>query len=297
MSERQQLLQSVFEYMILISISFLVAWAMSKFLRRLIDFFIRRSSDELNADPTNFIFIKNSISFVCYSISLFWIFTKIPYFQNLGTALFASAGVLAAVVGLASQKAFSNIVGGIFLLIFRPFKIGDRIELHSGRKGIVEEITLRHTIIKDYEFRRIVIPNSHMSEDTIINSSITDQKIRKHIEIGISYDANLDRAEEIISEAIMAHPNYIDNRTMKEKTQGLESIPIKLISFGDSSINLRAFVWARDHESATDLHWDVLKTIKKEFDKNRIEIPFPHRTVVFKDKINFNYENRESDKI
>jgi len=164
------------------------------------------------------------------------------------------------------------------------------VELQSGRKGIVEEITLRHTIIKDYEFRRIVIPNSHMSDDTIINSSITDQKIRKHIELGVSYDSNLEQAEKIISEAIMAHPNFIDNRTPKEQNMGQEPVPIKLISFGDSSINLRALVWAKDHESANDLHWDVLRIIKKEFDKNGIEIPFPYRTVVFKDKINVTYE-------
>ena len=101
--------------------------------------------------------------------------------KSLGTALFAGAGILAVIVGFASQKAFANIISGIFILISKPFKMSDIIEFTDGKKGVVEEITLRHTIIKDYENRRIIIPNSIISEETIINSNIQDEKIRKHI--------------------------------------------------------------------------------------------------------------------
>ena len=278
-------MEKYFEYIILIVVSILVAWLVVFFLRKAIDFFIQKNSKQLHADPTNFIFLKNSISFVCYSIALFWVFSKIPYFNNLGTALFASAGVLAAIVGFASQKAFSNIVGGIFILIFKPFRVGDRIEVASGQRGIVEEITLRHTVIKNYEFRRIIIPNSHMSDDTIINSSITDKKIRKYIDLGIAYDADIDQAESIIREVIEAHPLFIDNRSEKEKQNNEPVVPIKLISLGDFSVNLRAFVWTSDFDSANELHWDILRSVKKKFDENGVEIPFPYRTIVLKDKI------------
>jgi small-conductance mechanosensitive channel len=271
-----------YQYLILIVLSIGIAWIASKFLRKTIDFFIKRSSDQLQADPTNFIFLKNSVSFVCYSIALFWIFTKIPYFQHLGKALFASAGIFAAIVGFASQKAFSNIVGGIFLLIFRPFRVGDSVQLQSGQRGLIEEITLRHTIIKDVESRRIVIPNSIMSEDTIINSSITDKRIRKQIDIGIAYDANLEQAEGIIKNAILNHPLFMDNRTSEEIEEGIEAVPVKLIAFGESSINLRTFAWVSDHINAHNLHCDILRTIKIEFDKAGVEIPFPYRTVIFK---------------
>ncbi len=270
------------EYGLLIIVSLAVAWLVSRFLNKTFDFFIKQSSNHLRVDPTNFIFLKNSISFICYSIALFWIFSKIPYFKNLGTALFASAGVLAAIVGFASQKAFANIVGGIFILIFKPFKVGDRIEVANGKKGIVEEITLRHTVIKDYEFRRIVIPNSHMSDDTIINSSITDKKIRKHIDIGIGYKANLEKAEEILRKSILEHPNFIDNRSDEELQNSTPAIPVKLVSLGEYSVILRAFVWAEDFDKATELHWDVLKTIKNQFDENGIEIPYPYRSIVIK---------------
>ena len=200
-------------YLILIVGTFLFVTLISYLLNKSLDLLIRKKSEQLHIDPTNFIFLKNSSSFVLYAIGLFWIFQKIPYFKALGTAMFAGAGVLAAVIGFASQKAFSNIIGGLFILIFKPFRVGDIIEISNSRKGTVEEITLRHTIIKDYQSQRIVIPNSQISEETIINSSITDDKIRKHIDIGISYESNIDQAMDIIRQEIKNHPLFLDNPT------------------------------------------------------------------------------------
>lgn len=272
------------EYVLLIAGTFLIAWILSTILRKGLDFFIKKNSLLLEADPTNFIFLKNSISFIIYCAGLFWVFYKIPYFKSLGAALFASAGIFAAIIGFASQKAFSNIIGGIFILIFKPFRVGDSIEIISGHKGVVEEITLRHTVIKDYEFRRIVIPNAIMSEDTIINSSITDKKIRKQINIGIAYDANIELAEKIIGEIIAAHPLFIDGRTPEELEENKPIVPIKVTELGDFSVNLRAFVWTKDFDTSIELERDILRSVKLEFDKQGVEIPFPYRTIVFKNQ-------------
>lgn len=271
------------EYFLLIVITFVVVGLITYLLRRGLDFFIQRNSDQLHVDPTNFIFLKNSLSFIIYGIGILWIFNKIPYFKSLGTALFASAGVLAAVIGFASQKAVANIIGGLFILIFKPFRVGDAIEISNGRKGIVEEITLRHTVIKDYEFRRVIVPNSIMSEDTIVNSSITDKRIRKQIDIDIAYDANVDLAEKLLREEIMAHPYFIDGRSKKDKSKGELPVPIKVVRLGEYAVTLRAFVWTQDFDKSTDLSWDIYRSIKKRFDENGVEIPFPYRTIVMKD--------------
>ncbi|MEZ5007601.1 MAG: mechanosensitive ion channel family protein [Chitinophagales bacterium] len=273
------------EYLILIGTTFFIISVISYFIRRLLTKLIERNSKHLRINSTNFIFIKNSISFVLYTLAVIWIFMKIPYFKSLGNTLFAGAGVIAAIVGFASQKAFSNIIGGIFILIFKPFRVGDIIEISNNRKGIIEEITLRHTIIRDFEFRRVVIPNSVISEETIINSSITDDKIRKHIEFGIAYDANVDLAMDIIRTEIENHPLCIDNRTDEEIAAGEPKVLVRMISLGDFSVNLKAYAWASDNIQAFNLQCDVLYSIKKEFDKQGIEIPFPYRTLVFKDKI------------
>ena len=120
-------------------------------LRKVMSVFIKNYSKKLQTDPTNFAFIKNSVGFIIFSSATIFIFYKIPFLKSVGTALFAGAGIVAVVVGFASQKAFSNIISGIFILLFKPFKISDVIEFKDGHKGIVEEITLRHTLIKNYE--------------------------------------------------------------------------------------------------------------------------------------------------
>jgi small-conductance mechanosensitive channel len=217
-------------------------------------------------------------------IGLFWIFYKIPYFKSLGSALFAGAGIFTAVIAFASQKAFSDIIGGIFILIFKPFRVNDIIDV-AGHKGKVEEITLRHTIIKDYEFRRIVIPNSIISNDTIINSSITEEKIRKRIEFGISYDSDVDLAKKIIVETILKHPKCLDNRSSQEINSNDPIVRINMTSWGDSSVVLRAYVWASNNDVAFDMSFDILEAVKKEFEKNNIEIPYPHRTLVYKNNV------------
>lgn len=161
-------------YLVMVVSTYLVALLISIFMRKFINVMVKRSSLLIKSDPTNFSFLKNAIPFLVFSIATFFIFYKIPFLKSLGTALFAGAGILAAIVGFASQKAFANIISGVFILMFKPFRVGDTLEISSGKKGVVEEITLRHTVIRDYENRRVIVPNSQISDDVLINSSISD---------------------------------------------------------------------------------------------------------------------------
>ena len=271
-------------YVLLIFGTLFVVTVTSLFLRKLISIAIKKNSKILGVSPTTYVFLKNSISFILYSVGIFWIFYNIPYFKTLGSALFAGAGIFAAVIGFASQKAFSNIISGLFILIFKPFRVGDIIEVSANSKGVVEEITLRHTVIRDYEFRRVVIPNAIISEQTIINSTITDEKIRKHIEIGISYESDIDLAIKIIQQVIEKHPLVLDNRTNEEKGLNEPIVPIKLIGLGDFAVTLKAYAWVKNNADSFALLTDSLYSIKKEFVKQGIDIPYPHRTIVYKDK-------------
>lgn len=215
----------------------------------------------------------------------------IPRLKTLTVTLFASAGILVAIVGFASQQAFSNIVNGIFIVIFKPFKIGDMIKVGNLDYGIVEDITLRHTIIKDFKNKRIIIPNSTMGSEIITNDSILDKKICKWIDIGVSYDSDINLATKIIQEESIKHPNCIDTRNEKQKKEGISQVIVRLISFGDFRVNLRAYVWIDDPEVAYQLHSDINKAIKKRFNAEGIEIPLPHRTIAYK---NYNPSNTKS---
>lgn len=269
-------------YLLLVIITLAIATILTLTIRKVLSVFITKYAQKLKTDPTHFSFIKNSIGFFIYTLAIIFIFYKIPYLKTIGTAMFAGAGIIAIVVGFASQKAFSNIISGIFILIFKPFRINDIIEFNNGQKGIVEEITLRHTIIKDYESRRIVIPNSIISEETIINSSIQDEKIRKHIIFSISYDSDVDKAIEIIKDEAQKHPLTIDIRNGKEKAKNSSFVDIKVFELSDFSVDLKAYVWSAGNDNAFVLKCDLLKSVKKRFDQEGIEIPFPYRTLVYK---------------
>jgi small-conductance mechanosensitive channel len=274
--------EETLHYLLLIGITLASAIVIATILRKILSIFIKKYAGRLKTDPTNFSFIKNSVGFLIYTAAIIFIFFKIPYLKSLGTALFAGAGIVAVIVGLASQKAFANIISGIFILMFKPFKISDTIEFKDGQKGIVEEITLRHTVIKDYENRRIIIPNSIISEDTIINSSIQDEKIRKHVLFNISYDSNIDKAMEIIRDEAMKHPLIIDNRSEKDIENKTPMVLIRVTGLMDFSIELKAYIWTKGNDDAFVLKCDILKSVKERFDKEGIEIPFPYRTIVYK---------------
>jgi len=269
-------------YIILISASLSFAFVLTFMLRKILNIFISRYAKKLKTDPTNFFFIKNSVGFIIYISAIIFIFYNIPYLKSFGAALFAGAGILTVIVGFASQKAFSNIVSGVFILIFKPFRILDTIEFKDGQKGMVEEITLRHTIIKDYENRRIIIPNSIISEETIINSNIQDEMIRKHIEFSISYDSDIDKAIGIILKEAQAHPKVVDNRTKEEIDEGEPFVIVRVVALSDYSVDLKAYVWASGNDDAFVLKCDLLKSVKHCFDSEGIEIPYPYRTIVYK---------------
>jgi len=269
-------------YLILIIVTMTVAIIVTTILRKLLSIFISKYAKKLKTDPTNFSFIKSAVGFITYTLAITFIFIKIPYLKSLGAAIFAGAGIFAVAIGFASQKAFSNIISGIFILIFKPFKMSDTIEFKDGQMGTIEEITLRHTIIKNYENRRIIIPNSIISEETIINSSIQDERIRKHIIFSISYDSNIDKAIQIIKEEAEKHPLIIDTRTKEDKAKKIPLVPVRVVALSDFSVNLKAYIWTSGSDDAFVLKCDLLKSVKHRFDNEGIEIPFPYRTIVYK---------------
>jgi len=123
-----------------------------------------------------------------------------------------------------------------------------------------------------------------ISDEIIINSDFGDQRICKWIDLGISYDSDIDLAKRIIREEIMAHPLLIDGRNALQLERGDPIVMVRLVALADSALSLRAWAWANNTADAFVLSCDVLESIKRRFDAEGIEIPFPHRTVVFKNK-------------
>lgn len=243
---------------------------------------IKRRAHYLQNDPTKYNFIGHFITAVIYIVGFSLAVISVPQLKSLATSLLAGASILALGVTLASQQALSNIVSGIFIVIFKPFRVNDRIIVRDIMQGIVEDITLRHTVIRNFENRRIVIPNSVISNEALTNADLGDEKICRFLEMGISYDSDIDVAKKILFEEVRQHPDYFDVRSQEEIKDGSPEVAVRVISMGDSSVNLRAWVWAENSAKSFVMHCDLLESVKKRFDKEGVEIPYPHRTLVQK---------------
>lgn len=270
---------------ILYTVILLFALVLTLWVRRLIHQFVSASSIHLKVDPTKYNFIKNAASLIIFTLAIFLIIYSVPELRSLGTTLLASAGIATAVLAFASQAALSNIVSGVFIVIFKPFRVDDLIRMDDGKAGTVEDITLRHTIIRDFQNQRIIVPNAVISDQTIVNAHIGDERMKRQIFFNISYDSSIDKAFEIIIEEATKHPFLIDGRSVEDQKAGMPIVKCRVIGFGDSSVNLRADVWSRNPDESWELFCDLNKSVKERFDREGIEIPFPYRTIVYKNDL------------
>jgi len=257
----------------------IVGAIVKRFFKRL----IKRSTDEMKNDPTNYLFLQHLLVGLVYLTGGAIAVYMVPSLRGVATSLLAGAGIFAVAIGFSSQHALSNVISGMFIVIFKPFRINDRINIREF-SGVIEDITLRHTVIRNFENRRIIIPNTVISDEILINADFAEGKICKWINVGISYDSNIDLAKQIMYEEAMAHPLLIDNRSPEQIERGEPQVTVRVLELGDSSVNLRAWAWAGSQQDSFVLGCDLYESIKKRFDREGIEIPFPHRTLVFKNQ-------------
>jgi len=259
-------------------VSAVVAFLVNRFFKRL----IRRSTQDMNNDPTNYLFLRHAMITLIYLVGFSIAIFSVPQLRTLASSLLAGAGILAVVVGFASQHALSNVISGIFIVIYKPFKVNDQITIRN-MTGTIEDITLRHTVIRDFENRRIIIPNTLISQEYIINSHLYDDRICKWIDIPISFDSNLAKAKEIIREEILRHPLHLDVRTADQIQAGEPEVIVRVLRLNQYSVDLRGWAWAQNPPDAFVMACDLNEAIKYRFDAEPdIEIPYPHHTVIQK---------------
>ncbi|GEQ85716.1 hypothetical protein ULMS_12240 [Patiriisocius marinistellae] len=243
-----------------------------------------REKKNANQDTTSYKFLRYIAIFGVYFLGGILALIAFESMRSFAVTALGSAGVLAIVAGVASQEALSNLVGGLFIIAFKPFKLGDIIKLDETMVGTVSDITLRHTIIRNYENKMIVIPNAIINKEKLINYDLGERMCCQWVEIGISYDSDIDLARHIMREECEDHPNLLDHRSELDKYNNKKKVIVRVIDLGDSAVTLRAWAWAANFTDAFEMKCDLYESIKKRFDKEGISIPFPHRTMVFKEE-------------
>jgi small-conductance mechanosensitive channel len=256
--------------------------------------YIKRALIKHGRDLTSFQFFRHILTGLIYMVGFATALVQIPEFKSLGHTLLAGAGVISLIAGLASQQALSNIMSGILIVTFKPFKLNDKITLRGTFTGIVEDINLRQVVLRDAENNRIIIPNSVISSDLIVNAHMSDSRCCKLVDFGIGYSSDMNKALEIMKEEVLKHPLHIDNRTEEEIENKVPSVIARVVGLGESSVNLRTWAWADNPSDAFILYCDLLQNIKHRFDQEGIEIPFPQRDVRLRNPEISNTKNAEN---
>ncbi|UWS07401.1 mechanosensitive ion channel family protein [Phaeobacter inhibens] len=215
-------------------------------------------------DVTLFHFLGNLARYVILAFAVLFVLNT---FGVQTTSIIAAIGAAGLAIGLAMQGALSNVAAGIMLILFRPFKLGDFIEV-DGEMGTVKEITLNNTVIASLSNLKVIIPNSEVWGNTITNYSEFDTR-RAEWNFGVGYGANLATAEQVIRDTIMS-----DSRSHAEPEPF-----IQVNNLNSSSVDFLVRVWV-DAAEYFQYQADMKRRVKEALDAAGIDIPFPTRTLV-----------------
>ncbi len=263
---------------IVLFIAFLLA---GKILKKLVRKGIEKKLEKAGKDMVAaYSFTEKVVIFLINLAIVILMFLQVRGFQQVGAAMIGASGILAVVLGLAAQESMSNIIGGFFLAYYKPFNVGDLIFIpEKNLTGIVLEVGLRHTEIKALNNSKITIPNSIMNNTIVENKDKDISAFKNFLFFDISYSSDIDEAIKIIQENCIAHADCVDSRKRYEKEQEKPIVPVLVTGLKDFSVELRATVASKDALGGFQMCCDLRKSIKEDFDKNGIVIPFPTHTI------------------
>ncbi|MCL2398924.1 MAG: mechanosensitive ion channel family protein [Defluviitaleaceae bacterium] len=212
-------------------------------------------------------FIYNVLHVAIWTIGIIVTLQRIPQFADAAVALVAGSGIIALTIGLAAQESLSNALNGLFISISKPFEVGDRIHLvNANITGFVEDITIRHTVIRTFMNSRIIIPNSVINQELIENSNFCNPQASSFIDVIVTYDSDIKIACDIMARVIGDHENFIDTRTI-EQLETDPKVPVFVRTLGLYGVELRASMWTANIANNFAACSDVRKSIFYEFKK------------------------------
>jgi small conductance mechanosensitive channel len=230
-----------------------------KFVKRTIDkIFIR-----YEIDPSLASFLGSFLKGILYVLLALAI---LPTLGIQVTSFIAMIGAAGLAVGLALQGSLSNFAGGVLILVFKPFKVGDTIEA-QGTLGSVEAIDILYTTVRNFDNKVVTIPNGSLANNNITNYS--DKPTRRvEMPVGVAYGTDLKKTRRIILDVLAKDDRiHVDPEPV-----------VKFTNFGDSSLDLTIRCWT-DTPNLWPVYWDNMEAIKEAFEANDVEIPFPQQDI------------------
>lgn len=224
---------------------------------------LKVSMEKSKVDPTLIPFIRSLVTWILKVL----LFISVASMVGIATTSFVAVlGAAGLAIGLALQGSLGNFAGGVLIMIFKPYKVGDLIEA-QGLLGVVKEVQIFNTILLSPQSKRVIIPNGAVSNGSIVNYT-AEGKIRVDLTIGVSYDADIDTVKEILMNVLTSNELVLQDPAPF----------VGVLEMADSSVN---FV-VRPHcqpEHYWDVFFGVNEAMKKALDSHNITIPFPQRDV------------------
>jgi len=241
----------------------LLIYLIGKWIAKRITNIVKKLMNARDVDPT----LVNFLSNVVYAILL--VAVILAALDTLGlpvTSLIAIVGAAGLAVGLALKDSLGNFASGVMLVMFRPFKKGDFVEV-AGVAGSVEEIRIFSTTLTTPDNKLIIIPNGQVASGTITNYSANDQR-RVDLVFGVGYDDDLKVTREVLTRLCAEHPKVLDDPETK----------IFVMNLGDSSVDFAVRPWAKTEDYWT-VYSDLLEQAKVELEAAGCNIPYPQTDV------------------
>jgi small-conductance mechanosensitive channel len=239
------------------------AWLVGTLLKKAVQRLLAHDKHD-HVDRMAVKFIAKLVRYGVYAFAFAAYAHFVPALSGLGAASLTSIGMISLIVGFAAQNTLGNLIAGISLLLYRPFKLGDRLQVTAPtglETGIVESLTLGYTLLKTDDNRRVVVPNSLMASQTAINLTANDPRMICSVLISISHDADIDKARAILLELAGKHP-------LAKQVCGCP-----LTQLSSSGIVLSLDAWCADALTGSTFRCDLLEQTVKRFALAGIAIP------------------------
>lgn len=273
----QRFLDNYLDNIIAVILIIIVAFILNKLIDRIIDKAIKIKKKK-NV-TTLLMFVKRIKKVIIFLLAILVSLTQFDIFNSFSVTLLSGLGIGSVVLGFAAQESLKNFFGSVAIVLGNPYEVGDFIEcIDKGVSGTVEDITMRHTIIRTINNRRVIIPNCEMNTYTIENFNYSENENVKLVDFSISYESDIDKAINIIKEEMekMYHPNP------KGRNKDVEFPKVRVSELGDSGVTLRTWVWGNNNNDVFENTYKLQYSLKKRFLEEGIEIPYPHIQVVNK---------------
>ncbi|MGB4984708.1 MAG: mechanosensitive ion channel domain-containing protein [Erysipelotrichaceae bacterium] len=234
-------------------------------INRLLTFLFKKINNKFKNNKTDNRLLLKMIKIGLNASAVYAVASMVIPFQKFSTTLLAGSSIIVVVLGLAAQEATSNIIGGIFLSVFKPFDIGDLIHIKSlDVAGRIENINLRHTVITTFENNRVIIPNSKLNSEVIENKNLVDQQVCNFLYVGVGYSSDIDVVINKIRTLALSNHLLIRPDDLSVNIVDLENnaIRIKVSMYSNNAVDGYALL--------CEMRYQIIKTFKEE----GIDIPY-----------------------